>query len=56
VLLKRFRAAFIVNVNTSETTGWLEQYDENGGALHRKMPSSSNFSLGVNIFFEINVF
>jgi hypothetical protein len=37
VLLKRFRAAFIVNVNTSETTGWLEQYDDlTCSALHRK--------------------
>jgi 4-hydroxy-tetrahydrodipicolinate reductase len=39
----------------SGTTGWLEQYDEmvlctaKNGAI-----SSSNFSLGVNIFFEIN--
>ena len=41
----------------SGTTGWLEHYDEmvalckstNGGFI-----SSSNFSLGVNIFFEIN--
>jgi 4-hydroxy-tetrahydrodipicolinate reductase len=39
----------------SGTTGWLEQYD--GSALHRKkwrFHLSSNFSLGVNIFFEIN--
>jgi 4-hydroxy-tetrahydrodipicolinate reductase len=41
----------------SGTTGWLEQYDEileyckvtNGAFLY-----ASNFSLGVNIFFEIN--
>ncbi|WP_412561279.1 4-hydroxy-tetrahydrodipicolinate reductase [Winogradskyella sp. MIT101101] len=41
----------------SGTTGWLEQYDEvidycnakNGTFLY-----ASNFSLGVNIFFEIN--
>jgi len=41
----------------SGTTGWLEHYDEmvmlcqekNGAFL-----SSSNFSLGVNIFFELN--
>lgn len=41
----------------SGTTGWLEYYDEmvalctakNGGFI-----SSSNFSLGVNIFFELN--
>ncbi len=39
------------------TTGWLEQYDEmvalckekNGGFIY-----GSNFSLGVNIFFELN--
>ncbi|MDG2431278.1 4-hydroxy-tetrahydrodipicolinate reductase [Flavobacterium sp.] len=41
----------------SGTTGWLDQYEEmvalctkNNGAFI----SSSNFSLGVNIFFEIN--
>ena len=41
----------------SGTTGWLDHYDEmvalckekNGGFI-----SSSNFSLGVNIFFELN--
>jgi 4-hydroxy-tetrahydrodipicolinate reductase len=41
----------------SGTTGWLEHYDEmlalckekNGGFI-----SSSNFSLGVNLFFELN--
>ena len=41
----------------SGTTGWLEDYDKmlalckekNGGFI-----SSSNFSLGVNIFFELN--
>lgn len=41
----------------SGTTGWLEHYDDmvalcnekNGGFI-----SSSNFSLGVNIFFELN--
>jgi 4-hydroxy-tetrahydrodipicolinate reductase len=48
---------FLVNVPViSGTTGWLEQY-ENGSALHAKkwrFHLSSNFSLGVNIFFEIN--
>src|SRR3970040_33572 len=41
----------------SGTTGWLEHFDEivalcaeNNGAFI----SSSNFSLGVNIFFELN--
>ncbi|MBC7747534.1 MAG: 4-hydroxy-tetrahydrodipicolinate reductase, partial [Methylotenera sp.] len=51
-------ACFHANVPViSGTTGWLEKYDEmtklcaatNGGFI-----SSSNFSLGVNIFFEIN--
>ncbi|MFE3869243.1 4-hydroxy-tetrahydrodipicolinate reductase [Flavobacterium sp. LS2P90] len=49
---------FLANVPViSGTTGWLEHYDEmlalckekNGGFI-----SSSNFSLGVNIFFELN--
>ena len=49
---------FNVNVPVvSGTTGWLAHYDEmvalcnekNGGFI-----SSSNFSLGVNIFFELN--
>ena len=43
----------------SGTTGWLDHYDEmvalckekNGGFI-----SSSNFSLGVNIFFELNAY
>lgn len=51
-------AAFNANVPVvSGTTGWLEHYDEmitlcnekNGGFI-----SSSNFSLGVNIFFGLN--
>lgn len=50
--------SFLANVPViSGTTGWLEHYDEmlalckekNGGFI-----SSSNFSLGVNIFFELN--
>ena len=49
---------FLANVPViSGTTGWLEHYDEmvklcaakNGAFL-----SSSNFSLGVNLFFELN--
>ena len=49
---------FYANVPVvSGTTGWLENYDEmialckekNGGFI-----SSSNFSLGVNLFFEFN--
>ena len=51
-------ASFNTNVPVvSGTTGWLEHYDEmialceekNGGFI-----SSSNFSLGVNLFFELN--
>ena len=51
-------ASFNNNVPVvSGTTGWLEHYDEmialceekNGGFI-----SSSNFSLGVNLFFELN--
>jgi 4-hydroxy-tetrahydrodipicolinate reductase len=41
----------------SGTTGWLEQYDEMVALCTAKngaFISSSNFSLGVNIFFEIN--
>ena len=41
----------------SGTTGWLEHYDEMVAlckATKGAFISSSNFSLGVNIFFEIN--
>jgi 4-hydroxy-tetrahydrodipicolinate reductase len=40
----------------SGTTGWLEQYDEMVALCTAKngFHLSSNFSLGVNIFFEIN--
>lgn len=41
----------------SGTTGWLEHYDEVAALCHEKKGafiSSSNFSLGVNIFFELN--
>ncbi|MBP4140350.1 4-hydroxy-tetrahydrodipicolinate reductase [Flavobacterium sp. P4023] len=56
--VQNISACFHANVPViSGTTGWLEHYDEmvalckstNGGFI-----SSSNFSLGVNIFFEIN--
>lgn len=39
------------------TTGWLEHYDETVAACNKKNGSfiyASNFSLGVNIFFELN--
>ncbi|PWB23852.1 4-hydroxy-tetrahydrodipicolinate reductase [Flavobacterium sp. HTF] len=41
----------------SGTTGWLEHYDEMIALCHDKKGgfiSSSNFSLGVNIFFGLN--
>jgi 4-hydroxy-tetrahydrodipicolinate reductase len=41
----------------SGTTGWLEHFDEMVALCNEKQGgfiSSSNFSLGVNIFFEIN--
>ncbi|RTY69011.1 MULTISPECIES: 4-hydroxy-tetrahydrodipicolinate reductase [unclassified Flavobacterium] len=41
----------------SGTTGWLEQYEEMVALCNQKKGafiSSSNFSLGVNIFFELN--
>ncbi|WP_264553557.1 4-hydroxy-tetrahydrodipicolinate reductase [Flavobacterium sp. N2038] len=41
----------------SGTTGWLEHYDEMVKLCNEKQGafiSSSNFSLGVNIFFELN--
>lgn len=41
----------------SGTTGWLEHYDEMVALCNEKegaFISSSNFSLGVNIFFELN--
>ncbi|MDY2588143.1 4-hydroxy-tetrahydrodipicolinate reductase [Winogradskyella aquimaris] len=41
----------------SGTTGWLDQYNEVSDYCHSKNGTflyASNFSLGVNIFFEIN--
>ncbi len=41
----------------SGTTGWLEKYDDMVALCHEKKGafiSSSNFSLGVNLFFELN--
>ncbi|MGO4905765.1 4-hydroxy-tetrahydrodipicolinate reductase [Flavobacterium sp. W20_MBD1_R3] len=41
----------------SGTTGWLEHYDEMVALCNQQKGafiSSSNFSLGVNIFFELN--
>ncbi|PTS89539.1 4-hydroxy-tetrahydrodipicolinate reductase [Flavobacterium sp. HMWF030] len=49
---------FHANVSVvSGTTGWLEHYDEMVKLCNEKQGgfiSSSNFSLGVNIFFELN--
>jgi 4-hydroxy-tetrahydrodipicolinate reductase len=49
---------FQVNVPVvSGTTGWLEHYDHILALCHEKnggFISSSNFSLGVNLFFEVN--
>src|ERR1700722_2782449 len=39
------------------STGWLEQYDKVKQAFERKASAfiyASNFSIGVNIFFELN--
>ncbi len=51
-------AAFNANVPVvSGTTGWLEHYDEMIALCNEKKGgfiSSSNFSLGVNIFFGLN--
>lgn len=58
VAVDNISSCFHANVPVvSGTTGWLDRYDEmvtlctekNGAFL-----SSSNFSLGVNIFFELN--
>ncbi|MBF4517477.1 4-hydroxy-tetrahydrodipicolinate reductase [Flavobacterium sp. ANB] len=50
--------AFNANVPVvSGTTGWLEHFDEMTALCNEKQSgfiSSSNFSLGVNIFFELN--
>ncbi|WP_125722647.1 4-hydroxy-tetrahydrodipicolinate reductase [Flavobacterium ustbae] len=51
-------ASFNANVPVvSGTTGWLEHYDEMIALCNEKKSgfiSSSNFSLGVNIFFGLN--
>jgi 4-hydroxy-tetrahydrodipicolinate reductase len=60
VAVSNISNSFNANVPViSGTTGWLEHYDEmvalcaakNGGFI-----SSSNFSLGVNLFFELNTY
>ena len=56
--MSNISSCFYANVPViSGTTGWLEQYDEVAALCHEKKGafiSSSNFSLGVNIFFEMN--
>ena len=51
-------SSFHANVPVvSGTTGWLEHYNEMEALCNEKQGgfiSSSNFSLGVNIFFELN--
>ncbi|NRT11066.1 4-hydroxy-tetrahydrodipicolinate reductase [Flavobacterium sp. 14A] len=58
--VENISSCFNTNVPViSGTTGWLEHYDEMVGLCTEKngaFISSSNFSLGVNIFFEINAY
>ncbi len=56
--VENISSSFHANVPVvSGTTGWLEHYDEIIALCHEKKGgfiSSSNFSLGVNLFFELN--
>lgn len=56
--VENISSCFHANVPVvSGTTGWLEYYDEIIALCHEKKGgfiSSSNFSLGVNLFFEVN--
>ncbi len=58
--VENISSCFNTNVPViSGTTGWLEHYDEMVALCTEKngaFISSSNFSLGVNIFFEINAY
>jgi 4-hydroxy-tetrahydrodipicolinate reductase len=58
VAVDNISSCFYANVPViSGTTGWLERYDEMVTLCNEKKGaflSSSNFSLGVNIFFELN--
>lgn len=58
VAVDNISSCFNVNVPIiSGTTGWLEHYDEMVTLCKEKngaFISSSNFSLGVNLFFELN--
>ena len=56
--VENISSCFHANVPVvSGTTGWLEYYEEIIALCHEKKGgfiSSSNFSLGVNLFFEVN--
>jgi len=57
VALENYRRAFAADVKVvSGTTGWLEHIDEIKKACEngKTLFWASNFSLGVNIFFELN--
>jgi 4-hydroxy-tetrahydrodipicolinate reductase len=58
VAVENISNCFYVNVPViSGTTGWLDRYDEMAALCEDKKGafiSSSNFSLGVNLFFELN--
>jgi 4-hydroxy-tetrahydrodipicolinate reductase len=58
VAVENISSSFYANVPViSGTTGWLEHYDEMVALCKSKdgaFISSSNFSLGVNLFFELN--
>lgn len=58
VAVSNISSCFHTNVPViSGTTGWLEHYDEMAALCKEKngaFISSSNFSLGVNLFFELN--
>lgn len=58
VAVDNISSCFYANVPVvSGTTGWLDRYDEMVSLCTAKKGaflSSSNFSLGVNIFFELN--
>ncbi len=58
VAVTNISSCFHANVPVvSGTTGWLDRYDEMVALCEEKKGaflSSSNFSLGVNIFFELN--
>jgi 4-hydroxy-tetrahydrodipicolinate reductase len=58
VAVENISSCFYANVPViSGTTGWLDRYDEMAALCEEKKGafiSSSNFSLGVNLFFELN--